>query len=1090
MDSPPKRVTRARAAAKKDDVAAPKPSRAATAAKPKATRTTATTKRKTRADEEKEEEEQRDEEDIIEPKPAPAKTTRGRPKRAATAQQDEDNEMVDAPAPVQVKATRGRAARSESEQIEETTAPAKTTRARAATHSEEDIDMAEAPAPAPAKSTRGRAARSESEQIEQNPAPVKAQRGRTAHTETEHTEETPAPAKSTRGRPKKVVIETPAAETARTTRGRAKKVDAPQEEPVTVEEPVKKTTRGRAATLTKTAPKKTVKFQEPGQENVIPAATKEKKEAEVGTGLRAKPVRKPATAATRATRGRAKVEEKSQGSSPLSPKKVTQVGATKEGGSGSDDELSTTIKTPMKPLMKSPVKPTGSIFNNAKKLDFSTSNSLIVNRMTSQDLSSSVMASPARRPPPSAFKESTNSSPQKASLQGSMLSQSPFKLSLAAPKQTQDSNPSLKASLLQSPARRPVSPTKVNDAGSPTRTEATNSLPSATPKATHFKISRFTTPRTLNLKHSVSRPGQSMAPPSAPPKFYNGSPQSSGQDEDSTLKIQPLEFSGRLSAIVPRSADPALVASEPIMEEVDELAQPTEQMSEDMDVDQAAETIVVEDQMEADNTTPPCSPPRHSTGGSFELRQRDESPFDDSDSEDELASESPRYSPVPIPGFEVSAHDFASSPMPFQSISTPKAARSARPSLAATRSEKKEKIGFTPLATQLSNWMAASPEKPDFGSDTEEPVSPTPSSSGSKINADAIDEPSPAKSHFFDDEMSVRDEMASAPEPEEIQNDVQQDLTPLEPDEEDIALADEADEMSLLQPNEVVMPDQDGDLFEMIESEPQAVEQEPVETSTHEQDFQELQTEQQHPEPAPASIENQTFEQALSEASQEYGDENVPIDPALLITQAPTPAAPAFATPRRILTERTFHTVSKVPLKAAAEDSPMRPSTDLRRSASISRLPAERPTSNLARKNTVISYSPTKSTPRAKTPQQGTEDENEDNFATPSKISYSTVATPARTPRRDLNTSLLKGAVVFVDVHTTEGADAGVLFTELLTEMGARCVKTWNWNGNGEDGSKIGITHVVFKDGGKRTLEKARETNGVVSCVGVGWVLE
>jgi hypothetical protein len=84
----------------------------------------------------------------------------------------------------------------------------------------------------------------------------------------------------------------------------------------------------------------------------------------------------------------------------------------------------------------------------------------------------------------------------------------------------------------------------------------------------------------------------------------------------------------------------------------------------------------------------------------------------------------------------------------------------------------------------------------------------------------------------------------------------------------------------------------------------------------------------------------------------------------------------------------------------------------------------------------------------------------------------------------------LKGAVVFVDVHTTEGADASGLFIELLTQMGARCVKRWDWNGNKHDGSKIGITHVVFKDGGRRTLEKARETGGVISCVGVGWVLE
>lgn len=116
----------------------------------------------------------------------------------------------------------------------------------------------------------------------------------------------------------------------------------------------------------------------------------------------------------------------------------------------------------------------------------------------------------------------------------------------------------------------------------------------------------------------------------------------------------------------------------------------------------------------------------------------------------------------------------------------------------------------------------------------------------------------------------------------------------------------------------------------------------------------------------------------------------------------------------------------------------------------------------------------------------------EEAYATPSKpdTDWSTIGTPARTPRRDLNTALLKGAVVFVDVHTSEGADASSLFIELLTQMGARCVKSWNWNPSSDDGSKIGITHVVFKDGGKRTLEKAKETGGVVTCVGVGWVLE
>jgi hypothetical protein len=74
--------------------------------------------------------------------------------------------------------------------------------------------------------------------------------------------------------------------------------------------------------------------------------------------------------------------------------------------------------------------------------------------------------------------------------------------------------------------------------------------------------------------------------------------------------------------------------------------------------------------------------------------------------------------------------------------------------------------------------------------------------------------------------------------------------------------------------------------------------------------------------------------------------------------------------------------------------------------------------------------------------------------------------------------------------------------------MGAKCVKSWNWSGNrrslspesalspessGDDGfgsRKIGVTHVVFKDGGKRTLEKVREAAGAVQCVGVGWVLD
>ncbi|KAK5461196.1 hypothetical protein LTS15_003259 [Exophiala xenobiotica] len=113
----------------------------------------------------------------------------------------------------------------------------------------------------------------------------------------------------------------------------------------------------------------------------------------------------------------------------------------------------------------------------------------------------------------------------------------------------------------------------------------------------------------------------------------------------------------------------------------------------------------------------------------------------------------------------------------------------------------------------------------------------------------------------------------------------------------------------------------------------------------------------------------------------------------------------------------------------------------------------------------------------------------------------------ARTPLKPVGDGPLSGAVVHYDIHTSEGSDASAFYIDMLTSMGARCIKEWRWNPraslaavNPESAENeaepeapsqaVGVTHVVYKDGGKRTLEKVRSAKGQVLCVGVSWVLD
>lgn len=226
---------------------------------------------------------------------------------------------------------------------------------------------------------------------------------------------------------------------------------------------------------------------------------------------------------------------------------------------------------------------------------------------------------------------------------------------------------------------------------------------------------------------------------------------------------------------------------------------------------------------------------------------------------------------------------------------------------------------------------------------------------------------------------------------------------------------------------------------------------------------------------------------------------------------SPLPA-PAPVTPMKNKTDplQTFHTVSKVPLKPEGDVSPLK--MPRKRGRSLSDSSPTRSSPRLRRsllaldEDNMPSFSPRKS-PRVQKPAASPQRRASDHRARSverrqSRLSSAPSKPPSskKTPRKSIGgpAQLLQGAVVYVDVHTTEGEDASGIFIELLQQMGAKCFKTWSWNPRAsvspEDAAdprdKVGITHVVFKDGGVRTLEKVRQAGGVVKCVGVGWVLD
>ena len=83
---------------------------------------------------------------------------------------------------------------------------------------------------------------------------------------------------------------------------------------------------------------------------------------------------------------------------------------------------------------------------------------------------------------------------------------------------------------------------------------------------------------------------------------------------------------------------------------------------------------------------------------------------------------------------------------------------------------------------------------------------------------------------------------------------------------------------------------------------------------------------------------------------------------------------------------------------------------------------------------------------------------------------------------------ILIGAVVFIDVHPDT---TSMKLVGSLQGMGAKTATEWIQSpDHGVTGTaRIGISHVVFQGGSPETLQKVKESQGDVICVGVEWVI-
>ncbi|PTB55464.1 hypothetical protein M431DRAFT_84057 [Trichoderma harzianum CBS 226.95] len=892
-------------------------------------------------------------------------------------------------------------------------------------------------------------------------------------------------------------------------RGRPRKVESKPEDGQSKPEPVKKA-RGRPPTVMKPASstattgtnkppvKKVVKFREPDKENVEPAAVP--REPVTTTGMRGRPARRGGAAAARNTRPAAKTSKPQAGDKkPLSPKKITQLMLLPDD---SEDELALE-KVSTKSLAKSPIKPPSKKSDPLPAEFENVDTTVAVNAVMFDlpEINSTILASPARRHtspprdtikspakrmamslPGSTLKLSNDSSSQTPFKPSTLLQsaakrpQSPTKPFIFSAQKEQPGQSAAKPSMLQSPAKRamPGLRSRVDAQPElPTLDESPLKTPSRPPKS-----SRFVVEEELYEDDDASSP---FTGPIEIPQFSLRQSPELPSELDFALTEEGAEVEAEVEAELVAELEAELDAEtgEATEEEV-EVEEEPEAEAEDNDEEEpqpATETAETAETLSADEEEDDAVEDSIIVATGEDQAEDEEAPAEDDDAEsedtmvlDDLEEEveepvepSPKAEPQTANHFYQlrqkdldpcndlsSASESEDDTLPFERITAaPSVSGERTPRTRASRSSlrqsRRSNLGFTPLSNQLGSWSAASPVK-NAHSSAEELQPEHDEDESLEREIESSNQDSPMKNSFPSGEMaSMQPEVATLPEMETAVESIEQISEEIT--EEDMALAQETNEMSLTDSKE-------GD---------------DVSNSRH------------------------SFDDSLSDASQEYRDENqVPVESPTLSSQ---PQAAPPVTPVSRPRTRSFNTTTKIPLKPADNSTP---SPLKKKSFSASRAAPKRP-SQPKRGAPVLSYAekPRRRSSRnfstiAEEPEQSANVE-EPSTPTAKMDMWASIGTPGRTPRKDLNPNLLRGAIVFVDVHTIEGADASGIFVELLTQMGARCPQKWNWNpsnsSNGES-TRVGITHVVFKDGSKRTLEKVREAKGVVQCVGVSWVLD